>query len=365
MYVYRVLHITEGDAESRFREFLRIWWEQAHLKAILAPALQTNGTVLAARVIEDPDGLDAVNPFVPLMLSNCAAVVDEFVKDHPNGRLAVILRPCELRTLVELHKRNRSQLHRCYSLDREIESEVILIGVDCPGTYHAAEFIRQVEMYGMEAVIRASLNSSPAGEMVNPLPRTTCLFCEEFTPRGTALTVGSIGIAQKGHLLLIACDEDSDASLELSESTDGLAARSQILLREAAISRIVKDRADRWADRKNTGLENFGDPVHFLASMTRCTLCADCLDACPLYHGELSGMLGVGGDRQPKRPLLSELVEVTRWLASCSGCGMCEEACTCGVPLASLVISLSHQIRKELQYRAGDPTQPLPWGSPC
>lgn len=80
-----------------------------------------------------------------------------------------------------------------------------------------------------------------------------------------------------------------------------------------------------------------------------------------MYYGEFSGMLGVGGSHKPSRPLLSELVEVSRWLASCSGCGMCQEACEHGVLVATLISLLAQSIREPLHYHAGDPSQQLPW----
>jgi Fe-S oxidoreductase len=98
-----------------------------------------------------------------------------------------------------------------------------------------------------------------------------------------------------------------------------------------------------------------------MAMLARCTLCADCLDACPLYDGELSGMLGVRETQQRAHPLLTELVSVCRWLASCSGCGMCQETCEQGVSLTPLIITLSHRIQHGLKYRPGDPDRRLPW----
>jgi Fe-S oxidoreductase len=74
-------------------------------------------------------------------------------------------------------------------------------------------------------------------------------------------------------------------------------------------------------------------------------------------------MLGIGGELQSKRPQLSELVQVTRFLASCTGCGMCAEACSAGIPLVPLILDLSRLIRAELHYAVGNPLQPLPWSS--
>ena len=123
----------------------------------------------------------------------------------------------------------------------------------------------------------------------------------------------------------------------------------------------MNQRADR---RKNLAREDSLDEKNFsslLGLFARCTLCADCLDACPLYGGELAGMLGVNRLHQGGRPLLSELVGVSRWLVSCSGCGMCQEACEHSVTLSQLISAISHRLRSELHYTAGDPLQRLPW----
>jgi Fe-S oxidoreductase len=55
------------------------------------------------------------------------------------------------------------------------------------------------------------------------------------------------------------------------------------------------------------------------------------------------------------------MVLLSRWLASCSGCGMCEEVCQRSVPLTLLVSALSHRIREENDYITGSPDQPPPW----
>jgi Na+-translocating ferredoxin:NAD+ oxidoreductase RnfC subunit len=63
----------------------------------------------------------------------------------------------------------------------------------------------------------------------------------------------------------------------------------------------------------------------------------------------LAGLLGVRSERPP----LAELIDVSRWLASCSGCGMCEAACAQEVPIMQLVSALSHRIRAERHAPAG------------
>jgi formate dehydrogenase subunit beta len=355
--VNRVLNILNQDAITRFREFLWMWWERARLEALLAPIELPDGTGAAVRAVEDPEELWAVNPFIPLMLSNSAALVGEFIDSHPKGRLAVILRPCELSTLVELQKRSWF-LHQPPLASNLAEGkEVVTVGVDCTGTYGAAEFTRRLLAYGRDSVFCQAFNLTSAVEVGKQQYRTACQLCDLPASSFADITIGSTGIVQEGYLLVIARDNNIDARWCLGEATDGLAIERVIQRRGAALAAIAGEQARKWTQRQP------GEVGSFLASMSCCTLCADCLDACPLYHGDLSSMLGVGGESQSRRPQLSELIEVTRWLASCSGCGMCAEACSTGIPLVPLILHLSRLIRAELNYSAGNPLQPLPWSS--
>jgi Fe-S oxidoreductase len=90
------------------------------------------------------------------------------------------------------------------------------------------------------------------------------------------------------------------------------------------------------------------------------------LKACPLYGGELDNLAGLASAEASARdssrqPSLAELIQVTRWMASCSGCGMCEEKCQRDVPMTLFISALSHRIRDEAHYTAGSPSQQYPW----
>jgi len=140
-----------------------------------------------------------------------------------------------------------------------------------------------------------------------------------------------------------------------------MATEQQATCRETMVGKLTDIRAEKRSDLIETRVWQTKDMNAAWAMFARCTLCADCLDACPLYEGELRGLLGVGEAYQGSPPLLSELVGVSRWLASCSGCGMCQEACEHGISLVPIITALSHQIQAKLDYKAGDPAQRLPW----
>ncbi|HLO33764.1 MAG TPA: Coenzyme F420 hydrogenase/dehydrogenase, beta subunit C-terminal domain [Anaerolineales bacterium] len=360
MNVNRLLRVREGNATKTLQDFLTVWWKQVQLDAMLAPVETSDQAVTSPQIISQPDDLAKVNPFAPVMLNNTAAMIQDFVRDNPTSHLAVILRPCELRALVELRKRHRV-CYQSVSSGNDQES-LVVISVDCPGTFSEAEYTRHIANRQADAeMIHVELSYGKQDSYIPYEVRQTCQMCDSPGPLGADITIGTIGIESQGDLLVIARDEEIDSSLRLGAVTEGIATEYQVFSREMMVGKLVDKRAEkRSALMKSQTLET-EDMTAALAMFARCTLCADCLDACPLYDGELAGMLGVGEGRQNGHPLFAELIRVSRWLASCSGCGMCRESCEQGIPITQMITVLSHRIQAELHYRPGDPSQRLPW----
>jgi formate dehydrogenase subunit beta len=361
MSANRILDTNEAGALGALRVFLSDWWDQAEIKAMLAPVELPDRQEVVTKVIESPSDLAFVNPFAPIMRANATAEVAEFVGDGPQGRLMALLRPCELRTLIELQKRNRIPSRP--SGGGEAPERLITMVVDCPGTLPPADFAERVERHGLEEVTQEALGWAAKGSFKPALLRAACQVCDWPAARDADVTIGTFGVTPDRYLLVLAGSEETTSKLGLERVTDGEAAERKVARRQGRLSRVEEKRVERRKALTTARSWREGELFGLLGSFARCTLCADCLDACPLYDGELTSMLGVGGARRWGRPILPELVSLSRWLASCSGCGMCEEACPFGLPLATLVLAISHRVRAELQYTPGDLEQSLPWSS--
>lgn len=360
MNVNRILYVQDGNTVKTLQHFLAAWWGQVGLDAMLAPVELPDHTGVSPQVITQPADLERINPFAPVMLNNTASMVQGLIEDHPHSHLAVILRPCELRALIELRKRHRVR-YQPVMAGNDQESPV-LISMDCAGTFSQAEYIQHVASHQADAeMIHVVLSYGRQDNYVPYQVRQTCQMCDSPGPLGADIAIGTIGIEPQGNLLVIARNEEIDRSLKLQEVTDDIATEWQVVCRELMVGKLV----DKHAEKRSALMKNepllAEEMTTALAMFARCTLCADCLDACPLYDGELAGMLGVGEGHHSGHSLLAELVRVSRWLASCSGCGMCQQSCVHGVSLARVVTTLSHRIQSELHYRPGDPSQPLPW----
>lgn len=362
MNVNRILHVRDHDTIKTVQNFLTAWWMTVELDAMLAPVESADHSRVSAQIITQPGDLDHVNPFAPVMLNNTASLVQDFVQEHPRSHLAVLLRPCELRAMVELRKRHRI----CYQSvaggnDRE---SLVVLSVDCPGTFSEEEYIEEVSTHQQDAeMLHVQLSYGRQASYVPSRVRQNCQLCDSPAPMGADIVIGTIAIEPQGDLLIIARNEEIDADLKLRYVTDGMATEFQVVCREMMVGKLAEQHAGKRAALMNGQTFQMENIPSTLAMFARCTLCADCLDACALYDGELTGMLGVGEGRQRGHSLLAEVVKVSRWLASCSGCGMCRESCPQGVPLHQFITTLSHRIQGELHYRPGDPTKPLPWAN--
>lgn len=358
MTVNRILLIKDGDALGTLNHFLSGIWANAGINAMLLPVEEPDLPGLVSRRFIRCEELSAVNPFAPVMVDNAVSEVSHFLRTN-HGHLALLLRPCELRTLVELDKRNRLLWHNPETT--HFKDWIMIISIDCPGTLTAEEYAHQVTVQGADLLTCQVLAVDQQNGLITSQLRTACQICECVNPQGADLTISAIGETFPEYFLVIAKDQWTDQILDLELLTDRKASNKEVAQRLITLERITDVHKTHHQNLCASVDGQFDDLCGLLAFFSRCTLCADCLDACPLYDGELAGMLGVKGGRNNERPILSALVDIGRWLASCSGCGMCQEACKNNIPLMMLVSKMRNRIQRELNYDPGMPDQPLPW----
>ncbi|NOH03443.1 MAG: hypothetical protein HND47_16525 [Chloroflexi bacterium] len=360
MNVNRILQIREGDAVKTFQNFLGEWWGRIELDAMLTPVELPDHGGVSPQVISHPEDLSKVNPFIPVMLSNSASMIEGFVRDHPRSHLAAILRPCELRALVELKKRNRVHYNPTSSGRRNENLEII--SVDCPGTFSLVEYTQHAARHQHDAeIIEVELAYGRQNSYVPYQVRSACQMCDSPGPLGADIVIGTIGIEPQGSLLVIARDEETDARLRLREVTYAIATEQQVVSREVMVGKLVDKRAQKRAEL----IEAQARQAEDMDTTRRCLPAVPSAPTAwmPVRYttANSAGCWASAKRARGAHPLLSELVSLSRWLASCSGCGMCQEACEHNVSLTSLVTVLSHRIQSQLHYKPGDPAQRLPW----
>jgi len=352
MRVNRLVEVDEAGPLAALQAVLLGLWERNGLVAMLAPLESEGGREVSPQSAEEPRAVAAINPFAPVMPANAAGLVVDFAREHQPGPLAAVLRPCEWRAVVELRKRRRTT--------PEADC-VTTIAVDCLGCHSAGVWSERTRAVSPSHIWREALTYADQGGFTPQSLRRGCQMCTTPATRDADLTIGLFGFDTSRALLASCPDEATDARLHMAEIAPRLAPEDLVVRREVALGELAERRGRLRDMLFQAAQPRGGSLAEVLALFANCSLCGDCLDACPLYNGELAGMLGVRSARHGGRSLLAELVELGRWLASCSGCGMCEEVCSCRVPLLDIVSPLSQRVRDENAYRPGDRAAALPW----
>jgi formate dehydrogenase subunit beta len=361
MTIRSILEVTDRDTLGTVRGLLKSLFTKGVVDALLVPVEVPTADQVAPKLVRKPEQLDSANPLAPVMRVNSASLVARTRPADGASRLGAVLRPCELRAVIELAKAGHVDL-----------DQYVLIAIDCMGTYEREAYAQ---------IARASLyRQSPTDEMLRwtrqgPIApyrlRNACQICERFVPENADISIGLIGLNVRERLLIEMRDDLAD-KLSLP---GGDAER-----REKAISRMTSIRRQRRNEALAKAGQLLADLPSLMALLAPCTACFECLYVCPLHTSHAfkplrakdsyaanrdtlpSGEGWMGRERESGP--LGELIEFSRRAVSCVGCGMCEAVCQNHVPLTALQGVLGRKVREEFNYVPGrSVSERLPWAA--
>jgi formate dehydrogenase (coenzyme F420) beta subunit len=348
MAVKAILETNEGKIVESLRDFLKALLKQKQLEALLVPLEIKDRVVMT--LVSDPDKLAAANPLAPLMTRNAAQIVSDLTKVAPSQRkIGVVLRSCELRALVELVKLKQASLEN-----------LTLIGIDCLGTFSAANYKEYCKSFTTEQYLKS-------GQDTYSWLRTACQVCEYPAPLYADIAIGLVGMDLDRGLLVQA---EKPGAAEMVK-TLGLreASESESKSREPALTGLKSKRTearDKYFNQLKTevvGLDNL------LSTLAACVNCHNCRVMCPIcyckecffdsatFEWEAEKFVGrakkKGALKMPTDTLLYHLTRLNHMAASCVGCGMCEEACPQDVPVFNIFKLVGAQVQGEFDYVPG------------
>jgi formate dehydrogenase subunit beta len=348
MLVSRVLEVDDAGPVAALQTFLSGLMQATEARRLLGPVAERPGVVNPQLVVQGA-GMARVNPLLPLMHANAAAALRSALEDKGGGPMVAVLRPCEVRAVIELAKQSKIDL-----------KDVLLVGVDCLSTYEPSYWEQGSLLHpGRPAWLESeALHLAETGQVRTEGYRLACELCDRPSAdyRAADLLIGLVGVPNQERILILA-DETKDARWGLQSLTDRPATERETVDREVTLWRLGERRREAAAARLEAlGLAD-AYPGVILGYMHKCNLCGECIDACPQWSEELRGALALGKDA-----FIHALLTATQRLASCSGCGMCQVHCAEGIPLSAIQRSLSQQIQQRMHYVAGrDVHDPLPW----
>jgi formate dehydrogenase (coenzyme F420) beta subunit len=342
MNIQRIIH-TQGDPLGTVQNLLRMLWEQAGLDGMLVAAGSDQPMPGKAHLIESPGLLGQANPFSPLMTENLARDIPRVIGEQTGKRLGVLLRPCELRALVEVAK------HTPVNLEN-----LLTICVDCLGTLPEEDFGWRAEQAELDKSLTSeALQFARQGGILDYRHRLACQMCAAPEAQLADLNVNLLGLPVRQHILVQARDAGMAERLHLDQITDGEAGNEVVQQHAQALAKLA-ERRQHTLERvvKNLAEDQPHDLEALILQLEQCGECQDCMAACPICTADFPER---GADGHFTRKAMA------RWLVSCAGCGMCEQACSSQLPLATIFSMLRERLAEELGYSPGSSWDtPLP-----
>lgn len=348
-----LLPVENGQIRKTINEFLRDLLSKKIVEAVLAPIAHPAGNDIVQSLVSDAKYLEQADVFAPVLPVVSARIVSAITRLAPaSKKTAVVMRPCEMRAVIELVKLQQAQL-----------DNLVLIGVDCPGAYSLDDYKQFAVEKSSDDFVKAWRQDKEDTKL-----RAGCQICKYPVPLTADLVIGIIGADQKDDLLLQADTEKGEQVLEgmgLTIETDGEIAKQ----RESAVEQMLS----RMAGKREKFFEQTGEEVGGLENLSAifasCIKCHNCKTVCPVcycrecffdsptFDLEADRYLGLaekkGAIRMPTDTLLFHLTRMTHMGTSCVGCGACEEACPSNIPLLKIFQLVGDRVQELFGYVPG------------
>ena len=269
--------------------------------------------------------------YQPCSLANLAREYGEKGK-----KLAVVVRACDARAIVELAKRKQLNLENLY-----------LIGIECYGVAREP----QGEIYIFPGEIELDGETKPLNEeILSP----NCLRCEY--PIATMADI-SCSIGKDGNRSATANTEKGERILSAAKIVSQGKSKDITPIKESALKQQEKEFGGlkRMESRKRLS--------YWLYQFDKCIKCYGCRNSCPICYCEDCYL-------EPERLLIKKeeyppekFFHITRLIHmgdSCVNCGQCEAACPMEIPVSKLFHMMSKELGLLFEYEAGLDVNSLP-----
>jgi formate dehydrogenase subunit beta len=341
-----VIKAAEG-ASKALVELLKSSLEKNIFGAVLVPVRINGGyNYVLTRSI---DLLNKAEIMPPVMSVQGGKVLQALTRHGKSGKIAAVMRMCEIRAAVELSKLEQTDLEN-----------VFFISVDCNGVTPLSDYLE---------------DPSNAGKKFRPL----CEICTSFSVVGDEevkavdIHAATMGV-DKGKVLLIPMSPDGKEMLEklgIDEKQDTANWVKEI---EKLRKQRIAAREKALAEIKETikGLNGLAEVF------SRCIECHNCRSVCPICYcrlcfsdketfretgGEYLDRAKVQGVMKCTDELLQfHLGRMSHMSLSCVSCGMCEDACPMDIPVGQIFSVVAEQTQAIFNYVPGkspDEEQPL------
>jgi len=356
MAVTAKIEVQEKNVLGALQGFFQNILETEEIKAILVPQHLPMKNMVMPTLVTDPDHLNGIDPLAPAFPMNAAKIVSRLTRKPMGGRIAALMRPCEIRAFIELVK-----------LRQASTDEVVLIGIDCLGAYQNKDYFRFIEQNGDDSTDKfyQQIMDGNDGQIDGIDLAPACKACEYPVAANADVIIGLYGMGVNDQILIQSktdVGQDLLVQLNLSETDEPAARRGAVA---EVIEKCTAYRDEMFANTREVtnSLEKL---TAYLAS---CVNCYNCRVACPVcYCKECVFVTDVfnhdpsqylqwanrkGIIKMPTDTVFYHITRLAHMSTACVGCGQCSNACPNDIPIMELFRTVAHNTQKSFDYEAG------------
>jgi formate dehydrogenase subunit beta len=350
------IQIAGQDLVTSLQGFFKTLLQAEEISALLVAQHLPMKNAVMPTLVTDPGKLDGADPLAPVFPINAAKVVSKLTRKPLKGKVAAVLRPCEIRAFIELVKLKQGSVE-----------DVILIGLDCLGAYSNVNYPHFAGDNGTESTLQFYSNiQAGKGTAINGFDVSpACKACEYPIPQNADLLIGLVGVDTNDHLLLQGMTE---AGEELLENL-ALPATKEPTSRAEAIEKLVAERIAYRDQMFAETSEATADLNKLMSYLGNCVNCYNCRVACPVCYCKECVFVTDVFDHEPsqylrwaqrkgilKMPTDTVFFHVTRiahMSTACIGCGQCSNACPNNIPVMEIFRTVASYTQKAFDYEPG------------
>jgi formate dehydrogenase subunit beta len=357
------IDVHDNDQIAALKGLAQSVLAMEEIAAILVPRRLPLQTLVMPVLVSDPDQLEGMDPLAPAFAFNAAKMVSRLTRRPAGKKVAVMLRPCEIRAFVELVKLKQGR-----------RQDVVIIGHDCPGALSNKDYLAFARDRGRESTSDFfKIAMDPDANALDAFPLApACRACEQFVPHGADLAVLLFGVDTHSQLVIQATSDPGAAMLDRL----GLSPAQAPPQRDAVVQALMDKRLalrDRMIADTAAATNSLGKLSAYLAN---CVNCYNCRVACPVCYcrecvfvtdvfehdpGQYLGWAKrKGAIKMPTDTLFYHLTRLAHMSTACVGCGQCSNACPNEVPVMELFRSVALRTQTAFQYQAGEDVDQKP-----
>jgi formate dehydrogenase subunit beta len=361
----------KGECGGVVSSLLKFALEDGRTNAVIAVKARDDNRYDGIPVlITEPGEIAGVAGTLHCASPNMARFVKEYLDGASLLKMAIVVKPCDAKAIIELAKRNQINL-----------DNLLLIGLNCTGTLPSAKakrmFREEFEVDPADVVDediednKLTITLKDGTEKEKDLAeledkgygrRENCRRCETNIPVMADIACGKWGATDKNTTFVEVLSEKGEdfikAAIEAgyieAEEASGDSRETRKNKDEAAVKL-----AQQWQERDFARFKEMSNDERFdfwFSQFNQCIKCYGCRDACPICYCKdcfLEAGRGFLATGEIPPDVMFPMVRIAHVMDSCVNCGQCQDACPVNIPLTLLTFMLNKELSSIFKYEPG------------